>query len=256
MFTTYADFTSGGVTFPVGQDDGAGVDASLLDRVVTLWVGAEAMQPSVRFGASPLNIKTVTRCAGRWQLHVFTFAAEARQAKQTLRLLTPATECEAAARPNGGGLLLVREDDGAFDCRIVDRRTGQGNDPLIGSWTLSPAVARRAALHIPPRGTGRAEAAARMIAVEFDDPEEIDTLQCLLGSGPTGRCIGRIRPQDVVNAVNRLLEPLGVELSCSDRQVLAAVDAHLATMRPDIDSMVDRIAHELLAELAPKGCIG
>lgn len=255
MFTTYADFMSDSVPFPAGQDDGSDIDATLLDRVIPLRTDADGA-PTLCFGGAVLNSKNAGACSGRWQLHLFSFAAEARQAKQTISLLVPATVCSASARPNGEGLMLVREADGPFECRIVDRRKAKGGADPVGSWTLSPAIARRAALHVSPRPEGRAEAAAEMLSVEFDDPEESAALQERFGAAPAGRCIGRIRPQDVISAANRMLEPLGTELACSDRQIMAAIDAHLAAMRPDLDGMVDRIAHEIVAELAGSGCIG
>lgn len=255
MPTRCAQLLSVTERFPAGADDGSAVDAGFLDRVLPIWTGADGM-PSLGLGGAVVSAKTVEAFAGRWQLHLFSFVAAARQARQTIRHLMPDAPCSVAARSNGEALLLVKEADGPFDCRIVDRRQTKGRDAPVGSWTLQPQLARRAALHIPSRNEGRVEDAARILDVEFDVPEDRDALQEKLGLARTGRCVGRILPQDVVNAANRLMEPLGAELSCSDRQILAAVDAHLATMRPDINGMVDRIAHEIVAEFAGSGRVG
>lgn len=259
MFTKVADYLLDTPAFPVGQDDGSMIDAALLDRVVPLRLdqgAAPGARPTVRIGAPTLSAKTAALCTGRWQLHLFSFAAEARLAQQTLALVSPETVCEAGSRPTGEGLLLVHEGEGPFACRILDRRRAQGGDAPVGSWEVPAAVARRAALHVPRRRPARAEAAARMLALEFDDPEDCAMLQARLGCAGTERSIGRIRPQDVVNAANRLLEPVGAELSCSDRQVLAAIDAHLATLAPEMEALVERIAHDLVADLAEGGSIG
>lgn len=257
MYTTLAELTSDTVICPAGQDDGLSFDAALLERIIPLWIAMtdRGSRPSVRFRSRSLSAKTVGDCEGRWQLHVFSFATEARLAQQTLSLVAPDTVCEAGARPSGEGLLLVRQGDGPFECRIIDRRkTGPAEAPL-GSWQVSQMLARRAVLYVPRRSADRATIAARMLAMEFDDPEESAALHAILTCGSPDRATGCLKSQDVVDAANRILEPVGLELSCSDRQVRAAIDAHLPELARQVEATVDRIAHQLVAELAQSGCV-
>jgi len=236
-------------------DVGAGAPRAVMTEVLPLWLDGSRAVPTLGFAGDVISSATASHCTGRWQLHLFSFGVEARQARQTLMLLSPETLCEAGARPNGEGLLLVREGPGDFACRIIDRRKTKRETALIGSWTLDERDAAQAALHVPERPAGRAALAARLLAMELDTPEEIAAFGEIFAAALPDRCVGRIRAQDVVSAANRLLEPLGIEFSCSDRQVTAAIDAHLAGARPDIDGMVDRIAHELVSELAESGCV-
>lgn len=253
---TFADFMSPSVACPAWADDGSEIDAVFLDSVLTLWMNADKTRPSLRVGRVGLNRSNAGRVEGKWQLHVFSFATEARQALQTLKIISPDTSGEAGVRSNGEGLLLLRQGDGPFTCQIVDRRKTGAGLQFTGSWELTSALATRAALHIPSRVAARAEAAIKLLASEFEEAEEKAALYMMLGSTRLDRCVGLIGPQDVLNAANKILEPLGLELSCSDRQIFEAIDAHLSSVQPDVTGMVDRIAHELLAELGETGYVG
>lgn len=255
MFTTFADLLADDVQFPAGQDDGSLRDGGLLDRVIPLWLAACGTRPTLRFRPGVLSAQGAAGCTGQWQLHLFTFVTEARLARQTLSFVAPHLSCEAGSRPNGEGLLLLRVADGPFDCRIIDRRHDASAGAPVGSWELSHMVARRALLHVPPRNAQRPALAARMLAQEFDDPEEGAQLHATLASGQGGRTPSCIRPQDVVDAANRMLEPVRMELDCSDRQVRAAIEAHLPDIARQVEATVDRIAHHLVAELAQAGCV-
>ena len=255
MFTTFADLVTDGAQWPAGPDDGLPMDGGLLDRVVPLWLADCGTRPTVRFRSTVLSAKNAPHCTGRWQLHLFTFATEARLARQTLSLVTPDMECEAGVRPSGEGVLLLRESDGPFACRIIDRRQAGTHAAPLGTWQLPRMAARQAVLHVPRRTTDRAALAARMLALEFDDPEESADLHATLACRNADKIPACIRPQDVVDAANRMLEPVGRELACSDRQVRDAIRAHLPDMARQVEATVERIAHHLVAELAQSGCV-
>lgn len=255
MFTTFADLFTDGAQLPIGPDDGQSVDGRLLDRVVPLWVDGCGTRPTVRFRSIVMSAKNAFRCTGRWQLHLFTFATEARLARQTLSLVTPHMECEAGTRPSGEGVLLLRESDGPFECRIIDRRQAGTRSEPVGSWQLPQMTARKAVLHVARRSSNRAVLAARMLALEFDDPEERADLQSTLACANADKVPTCIGPQDVVDAANRMLEPVGMELACSDHQVRDAIRAHLPDMARQVEATVERIAHHLVAELAQGGCV-
>lgn len=239
------------------------VDDSLLARIIPLWIGKGpdgAARPSLLFGTGEALISSTTPnpCDGSWQLHLFSFSYEARQALQTVKLLYPGQSSEAAARPTGEGLLLIRTGDGAFECRIIDRRGSKGMEPPVGSWEFPHAVARQAALHIPQTPTGKARQAARNILCELNDASEKAELCVLMGckNRLDDRPLGQVRLEEVVAAANRLLEPTGMEVTCSDRQVLTFIDQYIASVPFDMSGMVDRIAHDLVTQLADKGGIG
>lgn len=238
-------------------------DDALLARIIPLWIGKGqdgVARPTLMFGTGTalVSATTANSCTGAWQLHLFSFSYEARQALQTIRLLFPGLPGEAASRATGEGLLLIKVAEGAFDCRIVDRRGARGLAPPLGSWQFGQAVARQAALHIPPSAPGRAKQAARHVVSELSDPSEKAEVCALMGckSRLDDRPYGKIRLDEVLAAANGLLEPAGLEVTCSDRRVLSFIDAFLAAAPVDVSGMVDRIAHELVAELAEKGGIG
>lgn len=239
------------------------VDDGLLGRILPLWIGKGpdgATRPTLLFGTGEALISATTPnpCDGSWQLHLFSFSYEARQALQTIKLLYPGQSSEAAARPTGEGMLLIRTGDGAFDCRIVDRRGLKGSDPIFGSWEFPHAIARQASLHIPQAACGKARQAARNILCELNDASERSELCALMGckNRLDDRPVGQVRLEELLTAANRLLEPAGLEVTCSDRQVLSFIDDYIATVPFDMDGMVDRMAHDLVTELAEKGGIG
>lgn len=255
MFTNLADLGAHGAQWPAGPDDGLSLDGDLLDRVVPLWLADCGTRPTVRFRSVVLSRKNAPQCTGRWQLHLFSFATEARLARQTLSFVAPHMMCEAGTRPSGEGVLLLREADGPFECRIIDRRnTGRRAAP-VGTWQLPRMAARQAVLHVPRRTMDRAALAARMLALEFDDPEESADLHATLACRNADKVPTCIRPQDVVDAANRMLEPVGMELACSDHQIRDAIRAHLPDMARQVEATVERIAHHLVAELAQGGCV-
>lgn len=241
----------------------AAVDDATLARIIPLWIGrtpdGEA-RPSVIFGGSDalISADSPNPCTGVWQLHLFAFSYEARQALQTIKLLMPHLASEAASRPTGEGMTLIRVADGPFGCSIVDRRNARGVEPLLGSWDVSDAVARQAALHIPRAAWGRARQAARHVVSELNDPTEKAELCALLGckNRLDARVFGQVRLEDVLAAANRLLEPTGLEVTCPDRQVLDFIDARIADEAFDTEAIVKRIAHSLVAELAETGGLG
>lgn len=239
------------------------VDDSFLARIIPLWIGRGqdgAVRPSLLFGTSEALISATTPnpCDGIWQLHIFSFSFEARQALQTIKLLYPGQPSEAAARPTGEGLLLIRTGDGEFDCRIVDRRGSKGAEPPVGSWQFPLSVARQATLHIPQAASGKARQAAKNILCELDAASEKAELCVLMGckNRLDDRPLGQVRLEEVIAAANLLLEPAGLEITCSDRRVLSFIDQYITTVPFDMHGMVDRIAHELVTELAENGGIG
>lgn len=70
------------------------------------------------------------------------------------------------------------------------------------------------------------------------------------------RPYGQIRLEEVVAATNGLLETAGVEINCSDKHVLSSIDAYISAAPFEVSGIVDRIALDLVAELAEKGRIG
>lgn len=111
---------------------------------------------------------------------------------------------------------------------------------------------------IPSPSCGRARQAARHILSELDDPAEKAELCAFMGckNRLDDRPFGQVRLSDVLGAANRLLEPTGLEVTCSDRRVLSFIDAHIAAAPMEVCGIVDRIAHDLVAELAETGGIG
>lgn len=255
MPTSLAELISDRMVCPTGRDDSRATDRDLLDRVVPLWLSDCGTRPSLRFGSALLSNKSASGCTGRWQLHLFTFATEARLAQQTMALIAPHIPCEAGTRATGEGLLLLHEAEGDFDCRIIDRRKTKPAEGPLGSWQVSQTLARRAVLHVPRRTAERAAIAARMLALEFDDAEESAQLHAAMAGKCSDRSPTCIRPQDIVDAANRMLEPVGMELTCSDRRVRAAIDAHLPEIARQVEATVERIAHQLVAELAQGGSV-
>jgi hypothetical protein len=246
-----------------GREPTKAADEALLARIIPLWIGKTqdgGVRPSLIFGNGEALISATTTnpCDGSWQLHLFSFSYEARQALQTIKLLYPGQPCEAAARPTGEGLLLIRTGDGPFECQIVDRRGSKDGSPPVGSWQFSHTVARQAALHIPRAAYGQARKAARQILSELNCPTEKAELCSLLGckNRLDDRPFGQVRLEEVVAAANRLLEPTGLELTCSDRRILSFIDDYIAAAPFDMTGMVDRIANDLVSELADKGGIG
>lgn len=238
-------------------------DDALLARIVPLWVGKTAdgaPRPSLVFGTATALISATTDnpCDGVWQLHLFSFSYEARQALQTIKLLNPGQTCEAASRPTGEGLFLIKVGEGAFQCRIIDRRGAKGAEAPLGSWECSHAVARQAALHIPAAACGRAQQAARHVVSELHDAAEKAELCALMGckNRLSDRPYGQVRLEEVLGAANGLLEPAGLEVTCSDRRVLSFIDDFIAKAPFEMDGLVDQMAHELVAELAATGGIG
>ncbi|WP_374434131.1 hypothetical protein [Tabrizicola sp.] len=238
-------------------------ELSLLERILPLWTSRApegGMRPSLVFGEgqSVLRSTTANLCDGVWQLHLFSFSYEARQAQETMRLMYPDRHCEVATRPNGEGMFLVRVGDGAFQCRILDRRAAKSAEPLMGSWECSQAVARQAALHIPAAAPGRARQAARHIVSELLDMSEKAELCAVMGCKfrLNDRPYGQVRLDEVMGAANDLLEQAGLEVTCSDRQVLSFIDSFIAKAPPEMGGLVDRMAHELVAELSAAGGVG
>lgn len=241
----------------------ASVDDEASSNILPLWLrmSPEGLtRPTLSFGGgeSVLSSALVGACDGRWQLHLFSFLSEARQALQTIRLLFPEMPGEAAPRATGEGLLLIRMGDGAFDCRIMDRRGNRGAEVPRGSWEFPQEVARRAALQMPLAAIGRAAQVARHLVAELHGPVERAELCQLMGcrSRLDERSLGRIRLEEVVGAANRLLEPAGLELASSDRRVLSFIDDYLAAAPFQMDGIIDRIAHDLVAQLAERGGVG
>lgn len=238
-------------------------DDAIFARIIPLWIGTDengAARPTLSFGpgAALISASTPNPCQGSWQLHLFSFSYEARQALRTVRLLCPSLPSEAASRPTGEGLLLLKVTEGAFGCSILDRRESKGREPPLGSWQFSHAVARQAVHHIPSPAWGRAQHAARQIVSELCGPAEKAELCAQMGckSRLDARPYGQIRLDDVVKAANGLLEPAGVEVTCSDRRVLSFIDAYITAAPFEVSGIVDRIAHDLVAELAEEGSIG
>ncbi len=231
-----------------------------LDHIVPLWLDLPKdgdARPTTRIGSEVLTAETAGWCSGKWKLHLFSFVSEARQARQTLAAVGLADMCEAGARATGEGLLLVQVDaDGPFDCSIVDRRRVRNAHSPVGSWQAAAQIGRRAALHIPCCAAERAEAVLHQVEAEFDDPEDRARVFDHLGVGLSQRTLASIRLDDIVEAANRLLEPVGAEVSCSDRRIAKFFDAFAKTLRPDLDGLVERLAHDLVVELADCGGIG
>ncbi len=249
---------------PLSQPGSLAIPASVDDEsnsdILPLWLRTSPdglTRPTLSFGGaeSVLSAAQVGACDGRWQLHLFSFWSEARQALQTIRLLLPEMPSEVSPRTTGEGLLLIRMGDGDFDCRIMDRRGNRGAEAPRGSWELPQEMARRAALHMPLVAFGRAAQVARHLVAELHGPVERAELCQLMGcrSRLDERSLGRIRLEEVVGAANRLLEPTGLELASSDRRVLSFIDDYLAAAPFQMDGIIDRIAHDLVAQLAERG---
>ena len=238
-------------------------DDGIFARIIPLWIGKEkdgVVRPSLLFGsdAALISASTPNPCEGSWQVHLFSFSYEARQALQTVRLLCPYLPSEAAPRPTGEGLLLLKVADGPFSCSILDRRGAKGLEPPLGSWQFPHAVARQAAHLIPAPASGRAQQAARHIVSELCGPAEKAELCIQMGckNRLDERPYGQIRLEEVVAAANGLLETAGVEINCSDKHVLSFIDAHIAAAPFEVSGIVDRIAFDLVSELAEMGRIG
>ena len=238
-------------------------DDGIFARIIPLWIGKEkdgVVRPSLLFGsdAALISASTPNPCEGSWQVHLFSFSYEARQALQTVRLLCPYLPSEAAPRPTGEGLLLLKVADGPFSCSILDRRGSKGLERPLGSWQFPHAVARQAAHLIPAPASGRAQQAARHIVSELCGPAEKAELCIQMGCKHRldERPYGQIRLEEVVAAANGLLETAGVEINCSDKHVLSFIDAHIAAAPFEVSGIVDRIAFDLVAELAGAGAIG
>lgn len=242
--------TKQGHTFPVSN----------VDHVVPLWLelprDGEA-RPTTRIGGEVLTSDTANWCKGKWTLHLFSFVSEAQQAQQTLAAVGLSSVSEAGARASGEGILLLQLDaEGAFGCTIVDRRRVKQTPPPVGSWQVTPEIANLAALHVPCRSKQRAEALFHQVEAEFDHPEERAKVLDRLGTGPRQQPLACIRLDDVVEAANRLLEPIGAEVTCSDRRIGGVLDSLVTTLRPTLDGLVERLAHDLVVELADSGGIG
>lgn len=248
---------------PVASSTNFAADDAIFARIIPLWIGREhdgVTRPSLIFGseAALISASTPNPCDGLWQLQLFSFSYEARQALQTVRLLCPSLPSEAAPRPTGEGLLLLKVADGPFDCSIIDRRGSKGIDRPLGSWEVPHAVARQAVYLMPTPAWGRARQAARHIVSELCGPAEKAELCAQMGckNRLDERPYGQIRLEDVVAAANGLLETAGVEINCSDKQVLSFIDAYISAAPFEISGIVDRIALDLVAELAEQRCLG
>lgn len=238
-------------------------DDAVFARIIPLWIRNElngASRPTLNFGpeAALISANTPNPCQGSWQVHLFSFSYEARQALQTIRLLCPSLPSEAASRPTGEGLLLLKVVDGPFGCTILDRRGSKELDPPLGSWQFPHAVARQAVHHIPRPACGRAKQAARHIVSELCSPTEKAELCAEMGckNRLDERPYGQIRLEEVIAAANRLLDPAGVEVTCSDRHVLSFIDAYISSAPFEVSGIVDQIAHDLIVDLAEKASVG
>lgn len=237
-------------TFPVSN----------VDHVIPLWLElpreGEA-RPTTRIRGDVLTSDTANWCKGKWTLHLFSFVSEARQAQQTLASIGLSNVSEAGARASGEGILLLQlEAEGAFECTIVDRRRVKQTPPPVGSWQVAADIGNLAALHIPCRVKQRAEALFHQVETEFDHPEERAKVLDRLGTGPRQQMLAGLGLNEVVEAANRLLEPIGAEVACSDRRIGGILDSLVTTLKPTLDGIVERLAHDLVVELADNGGIG
>lgn len=191
---------------PVRQSTNFAADDAIFARIIPLWVGKEqdgVTRPSLIFGseAALISASTPNPCNGLWQLHLFSFTYEARQALRTVRLLCPSLQSEVASRPTGEGLLLLKVADGPFECSILDRRGSKGLEPPLGSWQVPHAVARQAARLIPTPALGRARHAARHIVSELCGPAEKAELCIAMGCKHRldERPYGQIRLEETIS---------------------------------------------------------
>jgi len=240
--------------------NGHSSSADLVDHVIPLWLDLPRngdARPTTRIGGEVLTAETAGWCTGTWKLHLFSFVSEAQQAQQTLSAIGMSDMCEAGVRVTGEGLILLRMDaEGPFDCTIVDRRRVKDAQVPVGSWQVASDIGHLAALHVPCRAVQRAEAMLHKVEMEFDDPEDRAQVTERLGAGLVQRTLAGIRLDDVVEAANRLLEPIGAEVTCSDRRIAGFIDSFVTTLKPDLEGLVERLAHDLVAELADYGGIG
>lgn len=233
---------------------------SNVDHIIPLWLelprDGEA-RPTTRIGGEVLTSDTANWCNGKWTVHLFSFVSEAREAQQTLASVGLSKVCEAGARASGEGILLLQLDaEGAFECTIVDRRRVKQAPPPVGSWQVAADIGNLAALHVPCRAKQRAEALFHQVEAEFDQPEERAKVLDRLGTGPRQQTLAGLRLDDVIEAANRLLEPIGAEVACSDRRIGGILETLVTTLKPTLDTLVERLAHDLVVELAGSGGIG
>lgn len=233
---------------------------SNVDHIIPLWLelprDGEA-RPTTRIGSEVLNSRTANWCKGKWVVHLFSFLSEALQAQQTLACVGVSNVSEAGARASGEGILLLQlETEGAFECTIVDRRRFKQTPFPVGSWQVATETGNLAALHVPCRAKQRAEALFHQVEAEFDDPEERARALERLGCGSRQHILAELRLDDVVEAANRILEPIGAEVACSDRRIGGILESLVTTLKPTLDTLVERLAHDLVVELADTDGIG
>lgn len=119
------------------------IDDSLLARIIPLWIGTSedgTHHPSLVFGTGEalINASTDNPCTGQWQLHLFSFSFEARQALQTLKLLCPSAVARRRRGRTGKGCFwsapgmarsIAASPTGAGR-RGRNRRSGRGSFPM------------------------------------------------------------------------------------------------------------------------------
>lgn len=231
---------------PAGQ-------VSSLERVVPLWIDlnrGDEPRPTLQVRDEVMTAANANWCSGRWQLHIYNFAAEAMTMRKTLAKIESARFMEAGARASGEGLLLVRvEAQGDFSCAVVDHR-GKEAQPAMGSWAVSHDMAEKAAAYIPDRQESRALALSRMVRREFENIDERGAAQDLVAQDLATRVYaGSIALQEVVDEANTILEPLGRELEIDDRAVKSAIERHVNQLMFPKDRMIRQIAQELILDM-------